>query len=251
MKYFVLLILMSNIFANAYMNINILGTGLLLPYSIGIIAYMKKNIPIKSYELTGVSGGAWCSLLYAMEDDLSDHDKIWKYTIGYEDIQIRIHNNLNEFHSNIEYNLKKRYKNKKLTHRIRILATQYENSLCKISSVQKSKFRNVDDLIDFCSCSSYIPYISGSLLCKEYDNKYYMDGDIMRDSKIVSTKSSYNSLSIHRNMWGRKFPLNNYIYTDINTSRQLYKQGWEDTNNNKHMLLKYIPKNLLLNDAAT
>jgi hypothetical protein len=217
----------------------------LLPYSIGIIAYIKKYVPIENYKLTGVSGGAWCSLLYIMEDDLSDHDKIWNYTIGCKDTKILIHHNLDIFHKNIESNLKKRYKHRVIVKPVTILATQYENSKWRIASVRKSQFRNINDLIDFCSCSSYIPYVSGALMCKEYDNKYYMDGDITRDISYLNTVSYYNSLSIHRNLWGRKFPLNNYVYTDINVSRQLYQQGWEDTKNNHATLLKYIPKNLL------
>ena len=50
--------------SNAFVNINIYGTGLYLPYSMGVIGYIKNNIPIKNYNITGISGGAWCSLLY-------------------------------------------------------------------------------------------------------------------------------------------------------------------------------------------
>ena len=235
---------MTNIFAKAYVNINILGTGLLLPYSIGIIGYIKTHIPIKTYRLTGVSGGAWCSLLYALEDDLSDHDKIWNYTIGSPDTKIRLYHNLNVFHSNIESNLKNRYKNKRLTQPISILATRYDNKKFGLYPEKKSEFENINDIIEFCSCSSYIPYISGALMCKEYDNKYYMDGDITRDTKLIDIKSSYSSLTIHRSMWGRKFTLNNYIYSDRDISRQLFEQGWKDTEKHKEILLKYIPKDL-------
>jgi predicted patatin/cPLA2 family phospholipase len=237
---------MIQICANAYVNINILGTGLLLPYSIGIIGYIKKHIPIKSYRLTGVSGGAWCSLLYALENDLSDHDKIWNYTMGDKNIKLNILSNLDLFHNNIENNLKLRYKgvDAEMIKHISILASRYDNKKIKLYSEKKSEFKNINDLIDFCTCSSYIPYISGVLLCKEYDNKYYMDGDITRDVKLINIKSSYSSLSIHRHMWGRKFSLSNYIYSDINKSRELFELGWKDAEKNRDVIMRYIPQDL-------
>ena len=72
MKY--LAIILFATLANAYTTINIYGTGLFLPYSMGVVGYIKKNIPISDYRITGISGGAWCSLLYTQEDDLSNHD---------------------------------------------------------------------------------------------------------------------------------------------------------------------------------
>ena len=249
MKYIYLILCMYFMSIKAYTNINILGTGLLLPYSIGIIGYIKKHMPMNDYRLTGVSGGAWCSLLYSFENDLSDHDKIWNYTIGDPNTKIRIHNNLHIFQKNVELNLKTRYKDipptkvRKLP--LSIIATHYKDDNCKLQNEKISQFDNINDLIDFCLCSSYIPYISGSLMCKEYDNKYYMDGDIMRDKKFTEIGLSPCTITIHRDIWGRKFPLSNYVYTDIETSRKLFKQGWEDTEKNKDKLLKCINPHLL------
>lgn len=60
-----LLLLTSLIFLssslNAYTNINMYGTGMFLPYSIGIIGYIKKHFPILEANITGISGGAICS----------------------------------------------------------------------------------------------------------------------------------------------------------------------------------------------
>ena len=39
-------------------------------------------------------------------------------------------------------------------------------------------------------------------------------------------------------MWGRKFPMNNYLYTNKQISRELFNYGWEDTRNNKNELFK-------------
>lgn len=245
MKYFFLILFMYfHVIKTSYININILGTGLFLPYSIGVIGYMKKHLPLKNYNLTGVSGGAWCSLLYTLENDLSDHDKIWNYTVGDPNIKIKLHNNLNIAQNNIVENLKNRYQHissEEIKHLpLSIVSTHYDNKKCKIYNMKVSEFKTINDLIDFCFCSSYIPYLSGSLMCKEYYNKYYMDGDIMRDKKFTEMKDRPDTITIHRNMWGRKFPLNNFVYTDIETSRLLFKYGWEDTEKNKDKLEKYI-----------
>jgi hypothetical protein len=227
-------------------SINVLGTGLFLPYSLGVLGYIKKNVPITKYKLTGISGGAWCSLLYLLEDDLSDHDKIWNYTMGgnNHDLKINLYSNLNMFHSNVEKNLKYRYKDispdiiKNLP--LTIGASKFDNYKLNIRQQKKSEFSNVNRLIDFCVCSSYIPYISGILMCNKYDDDYYMDGDFTRDKINMPIKSEPNILAVHRHMWGRKFKCNNYVYTDIETSRFLFEMGWNDTENNREKLLEYL-----------
>ena len=101
--------------ASGYININVFGTGLFLPYSIGVIGYIKKHVNITDktdYRINGISGGAWCSLLYTQEDDLSDHDKIWDYAIGGELTNIKLQNDMKTFQENVENNLKNRYKNR-------------------------------------------------------------------------------------------------------------------------------------------
>jgi hypothetical protein len=226
---------------NAYVCINILGTGLYLPYSLGIVGYIKKHIPINdSVKLSGVSGGSWCSLLYAFENDLSDHDNIWNYTIGDDKFKLKLTSNMHEFHHKIENNLKLRYKDIKTIPNISILATRFDNQNMKLFNEKISKFENINDLINYCTCSSYIPYISGTLMCKEYDNKYYMDGDILRNPDLYNCQKNF--INIHRNMWGRKFKLYNLIYTDKNSSRELFMQGWNDTEKNKDYLLSLLQK---------
>ena len=226
---------------NAYVCINILGTGLYLPYSLGIVGYIKTCIPINdNIKLSGVSGGSWCSLLYAFENDLSNHDEIWNYTMGDDNFKLRLTSNMHEFHYKIEKNLKLRYKNIKTIPDISIIATRFDNKKMKLYNEKITKFENINDLINYCGCSSYIPYISGTLMCKEYDNKYYLDGDIMRNPELYNCQKNF--LNIHKNMWGRKFNIRNLIYADKNTSRELFMQGWNDTEKNKDYILGLLQK---------
>lgn len=58
MKYLSLILFVNMInIVKAFTNINIYGTGLFLPYSVGVIGYIKKNIVIPDYKITGISGG--------------------------------------------------------------------------------------------------------------------------------------------------------------------------------------------------
>ena len=241
MKYLSLLIsffYMINI-EKAFTNINIYGTGLFLPYSMGVIGYIKKNIFVPDYKITGISGGAWCSLLYTQEEDLSDHDKIWGYTIGNNVTKLKIQSDMKTFQKNVEDNLKLRYKNKepKNLDKISIISTKLEGALFKMKTEEKKDFTDIDDVIDYCLCSSYLPYLSGSTFSKKYKGNRYIDGDIKYDYQNVDET---NKIIIHRHIWGRKFEPNNYLYIDKDKSRELFELGWKDTEKNKEEIISKI-----------
>jgi hypothetical protein len=238
MKY--LAIILFATLANAYTTINIYGTGLFLPYSMGVVGYIKKNIPISDYRITGISGGAWCSLLYTQEDDLSNHDKIWSYTIGNNVTKLKLQSDLKTFQKNVEDNLKVRYKSRKAKNldKISIISTKLDGALFKLKTEEKTNFTNIDDVIDFCLCSSYLPYLSGSTFSKKYKGSRYIDGDIKYDYK--NENKEHNKIIIHRHMWDRKFTPDNYLYLDKDKSRELFEYGWMDTEKNKDLLISKI-----------
>ena len=234
MRFLILLSLF--IVSNTYMNLNIYGTGMFLPYSIGIIGYIKKHFPLTDINITGISGGAICSILYTQEEDLSNPDKIWDYTIGSEISELLLHKDLHIFQKNVGNNLKLRYNNTKPRNidKISIIST----NIYKMKNEKISNFNNINDLIDYSLCSSYIPYISGDTVGKKYNGVDYMDGEIFRDYKYDKKQTCPTTISIHRKMWGRKFPINNYIYTNKEISRELFNYGWEDTRKNINELFK-------------
>jgi hypothetical protein len=224
---------------SAYININVLGTGLYLPYSLGVLGYIKKNINIPEYKLTGISGGAWISLIYCLEDDLSDYDKIWKYIVNDSNYEIKLNRDLGKYMDKVSNNLMLRYENidnnviKSLP--ISIISTRINNIP---KNVKISDFNNIKDLIDFCSCSSYIPYLSGEKMYKKYKENCYIDGSIYENKNFIKTKKT--SINVHRNMWGRKFNFSNFFYSDYKTSEKLFKYGWYDTEKNIESILKLI-----------
>ncbi len=234
MRFFILSTLF--IISNTYMNINIYGTGMFLPYSIGIIGYIKKHFPLTDVNITGISGGAICSILYTQEDDLSNPDKIWDYTIGADVNELSLYKDLRVFQKNVGNNLKLRYNNTEMRSidKISVISTNIQ----KMKNEKLSNFDNINDLIDFSLCSSYIPYVSGDTVGKKYNGVEYMDGEIFRDYKYDKKQTCPTTISIHRKMWGRKFSMNNYLYTNKQISRELFNYGWEDTRNNKNELFK-------------
>ena len=224
--------------ALAYTNINVFGTGLFLPYSVGVIGYIKKHIPVDDYKITGISGGAICSLLYTQEDDLSSHDKIWDYSIGKNISKISIYGDMSKIQNIFETNMKSRYalNAPKNLNKITIVSTNV-NKLYNMRNDKISNFENINDLIDACLCSSYIPYLSGKSFSKKYKGNSYIDGEINNiNSYQPSDDISNSTISIHRKMWGRKFEMSNYLYLDKEKSRELFEYGWQDTHNNRMKL---------------
>jgi len=236
-----LILLFSLIFlsssTNAYMNINIYGTGMFLPYSIGIIGYIKKYFPLPDANITGISGGAICSILYTQEDDLSNPDTIWDYTIGKDVNEIALYKDLRTFQKNIGDNLKLRYRDAPRNfNNISVISTNVN----KMKNEKISNFDSINDLIDFSLCSTYIPFVSGDTMGRQYKGTEYMDGEIFRDYKYDKKHTCPTTISIHRKIWGRKFNMNNYLYTNKQISRDLFHYGWEDTHKNKNELFKCI-----------
>jgi len=236
------LFILSSLFilSNTYMNINMYGTGMFLPYSMGIVGYIKKHFPLamSDVNITGISGGAICSILYTQEDDLSNPDNIWDYTIGPDISELSLYKDLHIFQKNIGSNLKLRYNNTtpRDLDKISIIST----NVMKMKNEKISNFSNLNEVIDFSLCSSYIPYISGDTIGKKYKGVDYMDGEIFRDYKYNKKQTCPTTISIHRKMWGRNFHISNYVYTNKQISRDLFNYGWEDTRKNKNELFKCI-----------
>jgi hypothetical protein len=94
---FLLLLFKEFILLFCFININVDTTGLLIPYTIGALGYIKSNLCLNNYQLTGISGGSFASVIYHYENDLSNHDEIWNKIIGDDKYVIKFNKNLDEF----------------------------------------------------------------------------------------------------------------------------------------------------------
>jgi hypothetical protein len=233
-------------FIFGYVNINIDTTGLFIPYSVGVLAYIKKHLPINNYKLTGISGGTWCSILYHYEKDLSNPDKIWNFLINDDNYSIILNKNLGEFKTIVKHNMLKRYGNinfnKPSSHPpISVVVSKliFNNILHKklILNEKINKFNDLNELLEYSICSSYIPYISGLNITKKYKNINYMDGGLFTN---INNFNKNNSFYIHRKMWNRKFNLIDNFYLDKKSNKKLFEYGWNDTRDNINILLKLL-----------
>ena len=202
-------------------NINIGTTGLLIPYSIGALAYIKKNLNICDYHLTGISGGSFASVIYHLENDMSNHDLNNNYNV-------KINKNLEEFQQIIKKNIINNYKNVDINNiPISVVVSRINNF--KIINEKINKFNSLNELLDICICSSYIPYISGKTFSMKYKNNNYIDGGIFRNlHHFDCVDKCESSIYIHKRMAKRKFEYKDYFYLDKNTSRKLFNYGWSD-----------------------
>ena len=237
MKIIYLFILLLNQIMQTFpiININIGTTGLLIPYSIGALAYIKKNLNICDYHLTGISGGSFASVVYHLENDMSNHDKLWDKLIGngngngnVNNYNVKINKNLEEFQQIIKKNIINNYRNVDINNiPISVIVSKINNF--KIVNEKINKFNSLDELLDICICSSYIPYICGKTFSKKYNNNNYIDGGIFRNlHHFDCVDKCERSIYIHKNMAKRKFEYKDYFYLDKNTSRKLFNYGWSD-----------------------
>lgn len=229
MKILYLFIFLNEIIKSfCLININIGTTGLLIPYTIGALGYIKKNLNINDYHLTGISGGSFASVIYRLENDLSNHDLIWDKLIGNDKYNIKINRNLEEFQQIIKYNIMNNYKNVDIDNIPISIVVSRINKL-KIINEKISKFKSLEELLDYCICSSYIPYISGNTFSKKYKNNNYIDGGIFKNlHHFDCVDKCERTIYIHKNMAERVFNYKDYFYLDKDISKKLFNYGWDD-----------------------
>jgi hypothetical protein len=236
MKFLYLFMLFKEIILTfALIKINVDTTGLLIPYSIGALGYIKKNLNICDYHLTGISGGSFASVIYHLEDDLSNHDKLWNKLLGNDNYVIKANKNMEEFQQIIKYNIINNYKNVNINNiPISIVVSNIDDF--KITNRKIDKFANLEELLDYCICSSYIPYICGNTFSKKYKDLNFIDGGIFKNlHHFDCINNEYSkcerSIYIHTKMANRKFDFRNYIFINKNSSKKLFDYGWTDCEN--------------------
>ena len=229
MKFLYFLLFCKEILSTfSLININVDTTGLLIPYSIGALGYIKKNLNICNYHLTGISGGSFASVIYHLEDDLTNHDKIWDKIIGNDNYVLKANKNLEEFQQMVKYNMINNYKNFNINNLPISIITSKINCLT-ITNEKINTFTNFEELLDYCICSSYIPYICGNTFSKNYKNSNYIDGGIFKNlHHFDCVDKCEKTIYIHKNMANRKFDFNDYLYLNKNISEKLFNYGWTD-----------------------
>lgn len=97
-----------------------------------------------------------------------------------------------------------------------------------LENVIIDKFDNLDDIINYSLCSSYIPYVCGNKFYMEYKNQCFVDGHIFRNKEVLSKTCHF---SLDKKSWGRKFCRTDGFYLNYDVSKELFENGWKDTMN--------------------
>tara|TARA_B000000475_G_scaffold270919_1_gene267508 strand:- start:4353 stop:5069 length:717 start_codon:yes stop_codon:yes gene_type:complete len=213
--------------------INVGATGLLLPYTLGVLAYIKDNTNINKYnsKFIGTSGGSYCSLLYCLEDNQFNHDILWNIFFNNKNSKVYIYKNLHIYQNNLINRLINKYKNKNISE-LPIIIVVNKYKFLKLKNQHIYNFNDIKDLIYYCHCSSYIPFLSGYKFYYKYNNSKYVDGALIHKTIINNS----NILNINYNMWGRNYNPYFTTYIDYNISNKLYQEGWNDTRDNFHKI---------------
>ena len=215
-------------------HLNVGSTGLLFPYTLGALAYIKTNINPPNCHLTGTSGGTWCSILYHFENKIDDHEFLWKTLIGDESRVIRLFDRISmETHQKqVASNIYEKYKHKNIANiPLSVIVTKISNGL--LENIKIDKFTDLEEIIEYSLCSSYIPYISGKNGFIEYNGAKYMDGAITINKNLLG-----HEIHINKSSWNRKFKFQDRFVLNFESSKKLYDDGWNDAKMN----LKYLKR---------
>jgi len=219
MKDIYLILLFINI---AYsLSIYIGSTGLLFPYSLGSLAYIKNISKNQQYNMIGVSGGSWCSLIYYVEKNLTDHDYLWDKYIGNE--RLNIFNR--KCMENLQQNISKNILNNDIDF-INLPVCFYTTNLknLKLKNIKIDSFDSKNEMISIAKCSSYIPFLCGKKMFFRYNKSKYIDG-------VINHKVPECDYSITTN----RFSLREKLYVSSrlnkNISKILFEKGWKDAEN--------------------
>lgn len=222
MSIYLLLLLVARTLtvSNCY-HMNIGATGLLFSYTLGVLSYIKNVVRPVNYTLTGISGGSWCSFLYHFEPNIDDHELLWSVLVGQKNKTVCLmrRSSMQQFQEQVAVNFKSRYKDCDVAGIPLTIVSTRRNGR-SLQNVKINQFDSIDDLVNYCMCSSYIPLISGPSLFKTYKNEKYVDGEICKTKCIANC--------INSKTWGRKYDLKTKFVLNYNTSLMLYNDGYND-----------------------
>jgi hypothetical protein len=153
-------------------------------YLMGICSYIKDNYNTSDYKFLGSSAGAWNALYMTLKSD----PKFMINTIVKNDI----YKNKNIFQ--IDYEIKDRILQYYKTNEFDL-----DKLFISVSTFGQTNiytdFENLEDAIDCCIASSYIPYVTGSIIHK-YKSKFigeeFEEYPYLNKDTFFITKSIWN-----------------------------------------------------------
>lgn len=196
-------------------------------YSLGVSSYIKDNYDVSKYNFLGASAGSWNSLLFTckysseevINDLLSKH--IFYTASSLPELTEGIGNHILTKYEDDDFNLDKLY------------ISVSKLNILRFKPKIMYNFTDLNDAVDGCLSSSYIPFITSKFRRMPINN-IIMDGGI----NGFPPKQINAYLNIYPSMWGKefppgsgfKYPSNQDYFTDM------YLDGYQDTKKNKKIL---------------
>ena len=204
--------------------------GFSLPYMMGICQFIKEHYNLKNYNYIGTSAGSWLSV-YLASDIVSSEPLLSNYNELFEDKSLIYKwNNIcpflvNEFNDNIQNTKFIKKKN------ILVSISNYNTTSKIISNEFINDYNNLNELLNLCLISSYIPFLSGRNIQKR-NNLITFDG-VFSEQNL----DNYNiKFKITNSMFGRHFTFTEILGKNKNSVNDLHNLGYYDSMLNKDML---------------
>lgn len=204
--------------------------GFTMPYTLGICKFIKDNYDLSNYNFIGSSAGSWLAVYLA--SDISS-DNIQKIIDNYsEKFESNNKNFLYKWHYTGDF-LKDEYikyinNQESITNdkHIKISVTRYKDR--KLINELLDDYNNIEELLELCKYSSYIPLLTGNNLPKYNDI-------ITIDSFFTNINFEYDIL-IYFGTFDRKFTMREIIGRTKIKASDYFKEGYSDALKNKNKL---------------
>lgn len=200
-------------------------------YMMGICNYIRDNYDLTDYIFSGASAGAWNSLYFSYDGNITDF-KNSIFNLQFENVT-----SILEIQHMLKRNIIKNLKEEDFNfNKLYIGVTIFDN--CGFQNTIFSNFDSLEDAIECCIASSHIPLITGGVF-NVYKNVYTFDGGFSMNPYVNKSET----LFIRHNMWNNK-KSNPFDIASFNISEHNFTQsfidGYNDSKNNKKILDRYL-----------
>jgi hypothetical protein len=199
-------------------------------YQLGICHYIKNKFKYKNKSSLGISAGSWLSIFMNLDKKYTNQFLVSLFKNIKHDTDI----------SKLPFIFKKTsesFINNINIQKLNILVTNIIDFQYKIHN----KFFSINDAIDCCIGSSFVPFITYKTLFYFYNHRLVLDGGVFKKIYINNIDKN-KTLLINYKMFGR-FTKPKFLKSFRKPSYslyQLYLLGYNDASKNHEYLKKYF-----------
>jgi hypothetical protein len=198
-------------------------------YTLGICNYIKNNYNIENKNIIGFSSGSFNGLYLSVCK--KKEKKLLKLLL-----KMGNYKNLKEISEKFKRKITKNFKLNDFNNKLNIALTHI-NKLGIYNS-----FNTIEELIDCCYGSSFIPYITLKKIIYYYNKKITFDGGLYYKLFKIKKEKNNKILIINPQLFGRykkMYPVK-LLIRPKQGPYNLFLLGYLDAKNNKTLLDKYL-----------